>query len=222
MNSCLTADGNWLELREPAAAHRSAPALFLDRDGAAIEEAHFLSRPEDVVLIPHAAETIRRANDSGWHVVLVTNQSGIGRGYFGWEAFAAVQTRLSELLAAQGARITMVLACPHHAEGLGQYSVANHPWRKPNPGMLLEAARHLPIEMERSWIVGDRVADIAAGQAAGLAGGFHVLTGYGATHRDKATAVATAAYRVIPVSDIGEVAAHLFGETQSPARPIAP
>jgi D-glycero-D-manno-heptose 1,7-bisphosphate phosphatase len=125
-----------------------------------------------------------------------------------------------EALAAEGARITLVLACPYHAEAQGRYRAENHPWRKPNPGMLLEAARHLPIELDRSWIVGDHLTDIIAGRAAGLAGGFHVLTGHGARHRREAEAAATPKYRVIPVSGIGEVATYLFGAVAGPARSL--
>ena len=91
--SCLTADGNWLELRESAVAQQPAPALLLDRDGVVVEERNYLSGPEDVVLISSAADTIRHVNERGWHVVLITNQAGIGRGYFGWTEFSALQER---------------------------------------------------------------------------------------------------------------------------------
>jgi len=185
---------------------RPAPALFLDRDGVVVEEVHFLHRPEDVRLLPGAGETIRRANAAGVHAVLVTNQSGIGRGRYGWDDFAAVQARLQDELAVKGARLDAVLACPFHPDATPPYRHADHPARKPNPGMLLRAADLLQIELARSWIVGDRDVDVAAGKAAGLAGAVHVATGYGAEHRDRSLALAGPDFEVLPAAGIAEVA----------------
>jgi D-glycero-D-manno-heptose 1,7-bisphosphate phosphatase len=168
----LESDGIWC--RSFAAADFggavSRPALFLDRDGVVVEEVHFLQRPED------------EARHQGIAVVLTTNQSGIARGLFGWEAFAAVQSRLEALLVAEGAAFDMVLACPFHPDGEPPYS-REHPCRKPQPGMLLRAAERLGLDLGTSWVVGDRARDLEAGRRAGCAGGLHVLTGHGPAER---------------------------------------
>lgn len=197
----VTQDQLWLEVTGTA---RRAPALFLDRDGAVIEEKYNLSDPAGVALIPGAADTIRWAADRGWHVVLVTNQSGIGRGLFGWPEFAAVQARMTGLLADRGATLDAVLACPFHPQGKGSLRHGDHPTRKPNPGMLLAAAERLDIVLSESWIVGDRVRDIAAGRNAGLAGAVHVATGHGG-EAEQALALAGEGFSVHPAASIAAV-----------------
>lgn len=160
-----------------------------------VEEVHFLHHPEDVRLVPGAAAVLAFARRQGIAVVLTTNQSGIARGLFGWEDFAATQGRLEALLAAEQAAFDMVLACPFHPEGNPPYR-GDHPCRKPRPGMLLRAAEGLGIDLARSWVVGDRARDLEAGRAAGCAGGLHVLSGYGAAERAQATGLATRSFEV--------------------------
>ena len=111
----------------------------------------------------------------------------------GWEAFADTQSRLETLLAAEQAAFDMGLACPFHPDGNPPYR-AEHPCRKPQPGMLLRAAGRLGIDLATSWAVGDRARDLEAGRAAGCAGGLHVLTGYGAAEREDATRLETPAF----------------------------
>ncbi len=195
--SHLESDGIWCRGRRPSGAGRGAPrpALFLDRDGVVVEEVHFLHHPEDVRLVPGAAAVLAFARRQGIAVVLTTNQSGIARGLFGWEDFAATQGRLEALLAAEQAAFDMVLACPFHPEGNPPYR-GDHPCRKPRPGMLLRAAEGLGIDLARSWVVGDRARDLEAGRAAGCAGGLHVLSGYGAAERAQATGLATRSFEV--------------------------
>jgi D-glycero-D-manno-heptose 1,7-bisphosphate phosphatase len=191
----LESDGIWCRMERPAGAGGTSggPALFLDRDGVVVEEVHFLHRPEDVRLVPGAAAVMAEAQRQGIPVVLTTNQSGIARGLFGWEAFAATQSRLETLLAAEQAAFDMVLACPFHPDGDPPYR-AEHPCRKPQPGMLLRAAERLGIDLTESWVVGDRARDLEAGRAAGCAGGLHVLTGYGAAEREDVTRLETPAF----------------------------
>jgi D-glycero-D-manno-heptose 1,7-bisphosphate phosphatase len=165
------------------ASFAGRPCLFLDRDGVVVEEVDYLHRVEDVALIPGVAEAIAEVNRAGRPVVLVTNQSGIARGLFGWEAFAAVQARMLDLLKARGAGVDMVLACAFHREGSGVFAIADHPWRKPMPGMLLEAARVLAVDLPGSLVIGDKLSDLAAGRAAGMRGGALVLTGHGRHER---------------------------------------
>lgn len=156
------------------------PAVFLDRDGTLNEEVDYLSDPDQLVLIPGAAAAVAKLNARGIPVVVVTNQSGIGRGKYGWRDFAAVMSRMDTLLAQERARLDAVYASPHHELGQGEYAVADHPDRKPNPGMLVRAAGEHSLDLARSWMVGDKEVDLEAGRRAGCRVAL-VRTGYGAT-----------------------------------------
>lgn len=208
----LDADLVWVQPLAPPGRFAGRPALFLDRDGALIHEKHYLADPADVVLEDGAAEVIRRCNAGEIAVVVVTNQSGIARGYFGWDAFARVQEKLLADLGALGARIDGVFACGHHKKGVGDYQHPDHPARKPNPGMLVRARDTLGVDLGASWIIGDKAVDLGAGKRAGLAGGVHVLTGHGsdAGERDAALALADGAFPVRTADTIG-AAAPLLG-----------
>ncbi len=207
----LDHDGVWCQPLRPdeAASCRGRPALFLDRDGVLVAEVGYLHRPEDVRLIPGAATLIATANRAGLPVVLVTNQAGIGRGTYGWAEFQATQTQISADLAAGGAALDLVLACPFHAEAAPPYRHPAHPCRKPRPGMILRAAERLGLDLAGSRIVGDRALDLEAGRAAGLAGGVQVLTGHGAAEREAAREVATGRFRVLGAESVAEVPALL-------------
>lgn len=157
----------------------NSPALFLDRDGVVMEEAHFPRCATDVRLTPGAGEAVGRANQAGIPIVLITNQSGIGRGYFGWDAFFEVQDELVRQLAQHDAHIDLVMACGYYGKGIPPFDVDDHPWRKPAPGMLLRASEILPLDLASSFIVGDRISDLGAGKAAGLKSGAIVRTGHG-------------------------------------------
>lgn len=179
-------DGVWEQVLACAPSGPALrPALFLDRDGVIVEEVGHLRRPEQVRIIAGAAEVIATAAAHGAAVVIVSNQSGLGRGLFGWDDFIAVQARILGALAAAGARVDGVFVCPHHPEARPPYRHSDHPARKPNPGLLLRAASRLRLDLGRSWIVGDRVRDLAAGINAGLAGGMLVGTGYGRDAKEK-------------------------------------
>jgi D-glycero-D-manno-heptose 1,7-bisphosphate phosphatase len=155
------------------------PAVFLDRDGTLNEEVEYLCRAEDVRLVPGAREAVARLNALGIPVLVVTNQAGIGRGLYGWPEFQAVTARMAELLAEAGAHLDGVYAAPHHPRGLGDYAHPDHPDRKPNPGMLLRAAREHGVDLARSWMIGDKALDLEAGRNAGCRVAL-VRTGYGA------------------------------------------
>ena len=174
------------------------PALFLDRDGVLVEEVGYLHRVQDVALAPGAFALVAAANRAGAAVVLVTNQSGVARGLFGWPAFEAVQAEIDRRLAAAGARLDAVFACGAHPAGSGDPATADHPWRKPNPGMILAARERMGIDLGRSILIGDRAQDLAAARAAGLARGLHVATGHGAAawEQTAARALATADFTV--------------------------
>lgn len=206
--ACFT-DGVWTQTLSPRTATQGRPALFLDRDGVLVEEAHYLQDPNEVQLTPNAARVVKRANDVGVPVVLVTNQAGIGYGYFGWDAFVAVQTRILGDLAQGGAHVDGVFACPFHAKAQGVYVHENHPARKPNPGMLWLARDQMGIDVSKSWIVGDRALDLQAGKNAGCASGVHVFTGHGSKEgeRDAAMAVANGTFSVETAANLGEAQA---------------
>jgi D-glycero-D-manno-heptose 1,7-bisphosphate phosphatase len=175
----------------PAALRR---AVFLDRDGTVNEERDYLWRVEDFIFIPGVPEAIRRLNEAGWLVVVVTNQSGVARGYYGEEDVERLHRHIKRLLAAAGARIDAFYFCPHHPrEGVGAYR-RDCDCRKGQPGMLLRAASELGIDLSRSFMVGDKVADVEAGEAAGCTP-LMVLTGYGA---DEARRLAPARARRFP------------------------
>jgi D-glycero-D-manno-heptose 1,7-bisphosphate phosphatase len=190
----LNSEGVWCQiLTWPA---RGRPALFLDRDGAVVEECEYLCRVEDIFMIPGAAQVIAAANKGGIPVVVVTNQAGIGRGYYGWTEFKTVQDTIAASLAAEGARIDAVYACAHHPEAQGSFSHPDHPARKPNPGMLLQAASDLAVDLKKSWLVGDKAIDVEAAKRAGIAGALQVATGHGETERRLVTNLASSTFEV--------------------------
>jgi len=165
-------------IRVAANPRRQCPALFLDRDGTILDDPGYLSDPDKVKLFPETAPVLRRFADAGYALVLVTNQSGIGRGYFGWEDYDRVAARVREELAAEGVTIDAECACGHAPE-----EGVSCGWRKPAPGMIVEAARRLDLDLPASLLVGDMPGDLGAADAAGLGRAAHVLTGHGARER---------------------------------------
>jgi D-glycero-D-manno-heptose 1,7-bisphosphate phosphatase len=164
------ADGGlWCEVSSGDFAHRQA--LFIDRDGVIVEDAHYLGRADDMRILAGAADAIARCNRLGIPVVLVSNQSGIARRFYDWDGFRAVQAALAAALESVGAHLDGVFACAYHGDGSAPLNVADHPWRKPNPGMIAAAGERMKLDLAHSWIVGDRASDLAAGRAAHLEGG---------------------------------------------------
>jgi D-glycero-D-manno-heptose 1,7-bisphosphate phosphatase len=146
-------------------------AVFLDRDGTINEEMGYINHLSRFVLLPRTGEAIKYLNDAGLKVVVITNQSGAARGYFPPSLVEEVHNHLRNLLAAAGARLDGIYTCLHGPqEGCA--------CRKPQPGLILQAARELHIDLSRSYLVGDRYKDIQTGANAGVKGIF-VLTGYG-------------------------------------------
>jgi D-glycero-D-manno-heptose 1,7-bisphosphate phosphatase len=175
-------------------------AVFLDRDGTINEEVGYLDRLEKLRLVPGAAEAIRLINRSGMKAVVVTNQSGVARGFF-TEAFVdEVHAHLREMLQKEGAFLDGFYFCPHHpTEGRGRY-LRNCDCRKPSPGLLLRAIEELSLEPEHSYMVGDTVKDIEAAARIG-ARGILVRTGYGAEAAD-ALGVAEGPEQKNPCSEV--------------------
>jgi D-glycero-D-manno-heptose 1,7-bisphosphate phosphatase len=155
------------------------PAVFLDRDGVVIEDAHYLADPAQVRLLPGAAEAIARLNRLGIPVIVATNQAGVAHGLFPESCVAAVHRRLDELLAEHDAHVDRYDYCPHHpAAKVPKYRVVCA-CRKPSPGMLLRAAEECGIDLGRSYLLGDKLSDLEAGRRAGCRV-LLVRTGYGA------------------------------------------
>jgi D-glycero-D-manno-heptose 1,7-bisphosphate phosphatase len=162
----------------------SARAVFLDRDGTLIEEVGYLERVERVALYPWSIDAIRALNRTGFRVVLVTNQSGVARGFFTEAVVDEVHGRIAALLEAGGARIDAYYYCPHHPDGkIAQYA-QRCDCRKPSRGLVDRAARELGVDPARSFVVGDRWLDVELAHAVG-ARGVLVRTGYGLTEESK-------------------------------------
>lgn len=154
-------------------------AVFLDRDGTINEEVEFIRTPDQLTLIPGASNAIRRLNEAGLPVCVISNQSGIARGFLTEEDLVEVHARLRDELAAGGAFVDRLYYCPHHpTAGRPPYDTRCD-CRKPAPGMLRQGERELGIDLSASFVVGDRIVDIGAGKAVG-ATTILVLTGYGA------------------------------------------
>lgn len=163
--------------------HGTKPAVFLDRDGTINVEKDYLYRVEEFEFTPGAVEAIRLLNQAGYLVVVVTNQSGVARGYYTEADVKTLHSHIDQVLIAQGARVDAWYYCPHHEQGKPPYNQACD-CRKPMPGMLRQAALDHAIDLNRSWMVGDKPADVEAGQAAGCRPVL-VMTGYGAETAEK-------------------------------------
>jgi D-glycero-D-manno-heptose 1,7-bisphosphate phosphatase len=176
----------------------SKRALFLDRDGVINVDRGYIHRPDQFEFVAGIFELGRFwTNEVGGPIVVVTNQSGIGRGYFDQKAYAELTGWMCDRFAAEGTSIARVYHCPHHPlDGIGDYR-SDHPWRKPNPGMLLQAASDLGLDPARCAIIGDKMSDMEAGAAAGI--GLRILLG---PRKDK---WAEPAHEV--VADLGEALA---------------
>ena len=150
---------------------RPRPALFLDRDGVLNEDRGYVSRWEDFAWVAGAREVVAEFNAAGWLVIVVTNQSGVGRGYYTEADMHALHARMGEELAKGGAHVDAFYFAPHHPEApVAAYRHPDPPDRKPNPGMILRALADWPIDRERSVLVGDKTSDMQAAARAGIRG----------------------------------------------------
>lgn len=163
----LSSGDPWRRSLAPAHAP-GGPALFLDRDGTVMDLVSYIQDPEQVKLRAGSAELIREACRRGWRVIGVTNQSGLGREYFGLAAYHRVNDRLRELLAEKGAFFDEVLFAPAYEKSRRALGHLLPAWRKPRPGMLVEAARRWGVDLSRSVMIGDSLLDLQAGLLAGV------------------------------------------------------
>jgi D,D-heptose 1,7-bisphosphate phosphatase len=154
------------------------PAVFLDRDGTLIEEVGYLDRIERLELFPWSLEAVRLLNRAGFRVVVITNQAGVARGYFGEDFVRRTHQHLDGLVRASGGEVAGYYYCPHHPDADVEEYRRTCECRKPSPGLLLRAAREHDLDLARSFAVGDRWTDVEAGARAG-ARTVHVRSGYG-------------------------------------------
>jgi len=145
------------------------PAAFIDRDGTLIEDKHYLADPDKIVFVPGALEAVRKLKQAGCLIVVVSNQSGVARGFFPTTTVDRVHQRLTELMAAAGCAPDDIRFCPHLPDGDDPAYRGDCECRKPKPGMLEQAGRELHIDMKRSYMIGDKFSDIQCGRAAGTA-----------------------------------------------------
>lgn len=154
------------------------PALFMDRDGTISEEVGYVNHPSRFRVFPYTAEAIKLLNDSGWLAIVVTNQAGVARGYFSEDVIIKIHEQLRRDLENASASLDAIYYCAHHP------SVGEPPYRldcdcrKPRTGQIQRAAADFEIDLERSWMVGDRYGDIELARNAALHSAF-VLSGYG-------------------------------------------
>lgn len=154
------------------------PAVFMDRDGTISEEIGYVNHVSRFRVFAYSAEAVQLLNKKGWLAVLVTNQAGVARGYFSEDMITNVHRALEADLDRGGARLDAIYYCAHHP------TVGEPPYRldcecrKPKPGLIQRAAADLDIDLERSWMIGDRYSDIELAHNAGVHSAF-VLSGYG-------------------------------------------
>jgi D-glycero-D-manno-heptose 1,7-bisphosphate phosphatase len=153
-------------------------AIFLDRDGTINEEMGYINHPDRFIVFPFVPEAIRTFNALNFKVVIISNQSGVARGYFSEKLLKTIHQKLRKDLATKNAKIDAIYYCPHHpTEGIEKYRI-DCTCRKPKPGMVLKAVEDLGIDLSKSYMIGDRFRDIQFAQKLGLISAM-VLTGYG-------------------------------------------
>jgi len=142
-------------------------AIFLDRDGTLVEPRHYPSRPEELILFAGIGPELRALQGAGFRLVVITNQSGLARGLFGTDDLALMHAHLGRELARFDVALDGIYHCPHHVEGIVPALAIECACRKPQPGMLLQAAADLDLDLKRSWFIGDILDDVEAGGRAG-------------------------------------------------------
>jgi D-glycero-D-manno-heptose 1,7-bisphosphate phosphatase len=154
--------------------NNSAPergAIFFDRDGVLNVDHGFVHRIEDFEWIEGARDAVKLANDAGFYVIVVTNQSGVARGFFSEEDVRQLHDWMARDLALIGARIDGFYYCPYLDDApVAAYRIADHPDRKPNPGMILRGLREFTVDPSRATLIGDKASDLEAARRAGVAG----------------------------------------------------
>jgi D-glycero-D-manno-heptose 1,7-bisphosphate phosphatase len=152
----------------------SRPAIFIDRDGTLIADKDYLHKPEEVEFIEGAAKALKRAIDRGFEIVMVTNQSGVGRGYFSMEDVGKVHDHIAKVLSADEVSMLHIYVAPEAPDVPSR-------GRKPSPQFLFDARDAYDLDLRRSYMIGDKIIDLECGWNAGVRRSILVRTGYGAT-----------------------------------------
>src|SRR5712691_958773 len=153
-------------------------AVFIDRDGTISEEVGYINHPSRFRLFPYADSAIKHLNENGWLAIVITNQAGVARGYFSEEMVQTIHQNMMSDLESSGAKLDAIYYCAHHPlVGAPPYRV-DCDCRKPKPGLIARAAQDFDIDLERSWMVGDRYSDVELATNAGVKSAF-VMSGYG-------------------------------------------
>ena len=160
------------------------PAVFFDRDGTLIEQVHYLSRPQDVKILPGAAQAVCRIRRSGYACIVVTNQSAVGRGIITEQELSVIHDRMNKLFSEQAAVFDAIYHCATVPTVADRVTVEDIN-RKPGPGMLRTAAEELRLDLSRSWMIGDMISDALAGKSAGCQGSILVSTGRPQEHGEE-------------------------------------
>jgi D-glycero-D-manno-heptose 1,7-bisphosphate phosphatase len=161
------------------------PAVFLDRDGTLIRDAEYLSDPSQIRLFSNTPAALKLLEKAGYLLLVVSNQSGVARGYFPENMIAKVHGRLRGMLKAKGAKVDAFFYCPHYPKGTVRKYAKACSCRKPKTGMIRQALRKYPIDLKKSFVVGDKMDDMLLGQNAKVAGSFLVGTGKGREHQKR-------------------------------------
>jgi D-glycero-D-manno-heptose 1,7-bisphosphate phosphatase len=184
-------------------------AAFLDRDGVINKDRAYVHRWEDFEFVPGAVEGMRRLQQAGYALVIVTNQSGLARGYFSEEQYQALTRALLAELARQGVQVDAVYHCPHHPKGSVPHLATDCDCRKPAPGMILQAARELGLSLADSILIGDKPSDMEAARAAGVGRAYRV-------HSDNPESGADTGAADGHYADLLSCATQLFPAQESP------
>lgn len=155
-------------------------AFFFDRDGVLIKDTHYIKKPQDVSLLNGVDDFLNKTKKLGYLNIIITNQSGISRKLFSWEDYEKVTKRMLTMMKNKDS-INAIYANGENSSN----SLKNTSWRKPNPNMILRAAKDFNLELSKSFLIGDRLSDISSGERAGIKNIFHVLTGHGINEREK-------------------------------------
>lgn len=187
---------------------KKRPAVFLDRDGTLIPDMEYLAKPEHVSLYLGTVEALKLLRKSGFYLFVVTNQSGVARGYFSEETVKAVHRKLQSMLKAKGARLDAFYYCPHYPTGKIKKFAIVCDCRKPKIGMIQQALRKYPVDLKHSYVVGDKISELQLARNAGTSQGILVRTGSGRKSEKELEAKPIAKSAV--VSDILKAAKYIL------------
>lgn len=180
-------------------------ACFLDRDGVLIEEVNYIKSPDQVKIIPGVFDALKKLREKGYLCIVISNQSGVARGYFKEGDVAKIQDRIDGFLTEKGLKIDGYYNCPHHPGGTVSEYKKDCDCRKPKPGLILKAAKEHSIDLSKSFMIGDKFSDIKAAENAGCHTAIMVRTGHG---EEQISSRDTKDIRV--VADIGEAVEYYF------------